>query len=59
MPVAWDRLIHFVATEGRVLRGEPILPYEGFDVGYTEDSTGLKAKVIEGQIFSTKLGRQR
>lgn len=47
--VVWDRLIRFVATDGRVLRGEPILPTPGFDIGSTTELTKLTAKVIEGQ----------
>ncbi|KAF3032579.1 hypothetical protein E8E11_001654 [Didymella keratinophila] len=42
----WDRLIRFIATDGRELRGQPILPSPDFDVGTTTESTGLKAKVI-------------
>lgn len=56
MHVAWERLIRFVATDGRVLRGEPILPSEGFDIGYTEKSTGLEAKVIEGTDIFDETG---
>ncbi|KAI8937970.1 hypothetical protein NX059_005650 [Plenodomus lindquistii] len=51
----WDRLIRFIATDGRELRGEPILPSPDFDVGSTTEETGLKAKVIDvknGDIFS-------
>jgi hypothetical protein len=43
----WDRLIRFIATDGRQLRGEPILPSPDFDVGTTTETTGLKAKVIQ------------
>lgn len=46
MPVAWDRLIRLVMTDGRVLRGEPIIPHEKLDLGYEDESTGLKAKVV-------------
>jgi hypothetical protein len=42
----WDRLIRFLATDGRELRGEPILPSPDFDVGTTTAETGLKARVI-------------
>jgi hypothetical protein len=51
----WERLIRFIATDGRELRGEPILPTPDFDVGNTTESTGLKAKVINvanNDIFS-------
>jgi hypothetical protein len=42
----WDRLIRFIATDGRELRGEPILPHPDFDVGTTVAEGGLQAKVI-------------
>jgi hypothetical protein len=51
----WNRLIRFIATDGRELRGQPILPTPDFDVGTTSESTGLKAHVIvvaNGDIFS-------
>ena len=44
---SWNRLIRFEATDGRILRGEPILPSPDFDVGTTTEQTGLKAKVIQ------------
>lgn len=50
----WNRLIRFIAADGRELRGEPILPSPDFDVGSTTEATGLKAKVIQvanGDIF--------
>lgn len=48
MRVAWTRLIRFVSTDGRVLRGEPILPDPNFDLGKTTEETNLQAKVILG-----------
>src|SRR5260370_19855254 len=48
MKVAWERLIRFVATDGRVLYGEPILPSPEFDLGDTEPETQLEAKVVTG-----------
>ncbi|CAN9283187.1 unnamed protein product [Alternaria alternata] len=47
MRVAWSRLIRFIATDGRILRGEPILPTPDFDLGKTTAETKLKAKVID------------
>lgn len=44
---SWSRLIRFEATDGRILRGEPILPSPDFDVGTTTEQTGLKAKIIQ------------
>ncbi|OBT53704.1 hypothetical protein VE04_07342 [Pseudogymnoascus sp. 24MN13] len=52
--VVWKRLIRFVATDGRVLRGEPILPSADFDLGKTTAETKLQAKVITGEdIYDT------
>ncbi|KAN0116699.1 hypothetical protein V8E51_002676 [Hyaloscypha variabilis] len=48
MRVVWDRLIRFVATDGRTLRGEPILPTPDFDLGTTTEETKLQAKIITG-----------
>lgn len=42
----WDRLIRFVATDGRELRGQPILPSPDFDIGTATEETQLKANVI-------------
>jgi hypothetical protein len=54
MKLPWKRLIRFEATDGRTLRGEPILPSEDFDLGDVTESTKLKAKVITGDdIFDT------
>ena len=53
MKVAWERLIRFVAADGRTLRGEPILPSPDYDIGFTTEQDELKAKVIVGSdIFS-------
>ncbi|SPO05423.1 related to fumarylacetoacetate hydralase [Cephalotrichum gorgonifer] len=56
MPVAWDRLIRFVATDGRILRGEPILPIPDFDLGQVVEGTGLKARVIQGDDIYDTIG---
>lgn len=48
MKTAWQRLIRFVATDGRVLYGEPILPRPDFDLGDTNEQTGLQARIIQG-----------
>ncbi|KAJ9144176.1 Fumarylacetoacetate hydrolase family protein [Pleurostoma richardsiae] len=54
MRVAWERLIRFVAEDGRILRGEPILPRPDFDLGDVTAETKLKAKVIHGDdIYDT------
>lgn len=56
MPVSWERLIRFVATDGRVLRGEPILPDPNFDLGQTTEATGLRARVIQGDDIYDETG---
>ncbi|CAH0051632.1 unnamed protein product [Clonostachys solani] len=54
MKLAWERLIRFIATDGRTLRGEPILPSPEFDLGTADENTRLQAKVISGEdIFNT------
>ncbi|KAK2680520.1 Fumarylacetoacetase-like, C-terminal [Fusarium oxysporum f. sp. vasinfectum] len=59
MKVAWQRLIRFVSTDGRLLRGEPILPTPDFDLGNTTEETKLKARVIEGEDIYDTTGATR
>jgi hypothetical protein len=59
MRVAWNRLIRFVATDGRVLRGEPILPTNNFDLGTVTEETRLQAKVIVGDDLYDTTGKTR
>ncbi|EUC26896.1 hypothetical protein COCCADRAFT_113094 [Bipolaris zeicola 26-R-13] len=59
MLVSWTRLIRFVATDGRVLRGEPILPNPNFDLGQTDEKTKLQAKVIIGDDIYDTTGKTR
>ncbi|KZL70518.1 fumarylacetoacetate hydrolase family protein [Colletotrichum tofieldiae] len=59
MALAWKRLIRFVAEDGRVLRGEPILPNDEFDLGNTTEETKLKAKVIAGSDLYDKSGKTK
>ncbi|KAF2801520.1 uncharacterized protein BDZ99DRAFT_512834 [Mytilinidion resinicola] len=49
MRVTWPRLIRFVATDGRLLRGGPILPDPDFDLSRTTEDAKLQAKVIIGE----------
>ncbi|KAI9170557.1 hypothetical protein HJFPF1_00025 [Paramyrothecium foliicola] len=54
MFVPWSRLIRFEATDGRILRGEPILPWPEFDLGTTTEETELQAYMIDGDdIYDT------
>jgi hypothetical protein len=57
MKVPWTRLIRFVSTDGRTLRGEPILPSEDFDIGNLTESDGLKVKVIIGEDIFDNSGK--
>jgi hypothetical protein len=59
MKVVWQRLIRFVATDGRILRGEPILPSPNFDIGYTTEETRLQAKVIVGDDIYDTTGKTK
>ena len=59
MKVTWERLIRFVATDGRVLRGEPILPSPDFDLGTTTEETKLKAKIIVGEDLYDTTGKTK
>ncbi|KAF2801269.1 uncharacterized protein BDZ99DRAFT_469784 [Mytilinidion resinicola] len=59
MKVVWERFIRFVATDGRVLRGDPILPSPDFDLGNTTEETKLQAKVITGSDPYDTTGRTR
>lgn len=49
----WDRIIRFVAKDGQIYRGEPIISGPSYDVG-KEFANGktIKAKVVTGNIFS-------
>jgi hypothetical protein len=57
--VVWQRLIRFVATDGRILRGDPILPTTNFDLGNTTTKTKLQAKVIVGDDIYDTTGKTK
>ncbi|KAJ5835597.1 hypothetical protein N7447_001623 [Penicillium robsamsonii] len=59
MSVAWERLIRFVATDGRTLLGEPVMPSADFDIGDTTEETKLQAKVITGSDIYNTTGETR
>lgn len=48
MKPIWTRVIRFEAEDDRLLRGEPVLPSETFDLGSLEASHRLRARVLEG-----------
>ncbi|KAK6205236.1 uncharacterized protein RJT21DRAFT_117728 [Scheffersomyces amazonensis] len=52
MTTAWKRLIRFVAKDGKIYRGEPIVPNDEYDLGKAAlAGEEIKAKVITGDIF--------
>lgn len=54
MSLPWKRLIRFIATDGRLLRGEPILPTPTTDLGFITESDKLQVRVLEGEdIYDT------
>ncbi|KAJ6024339.1 hypothetical protein N7540_005136 [Penicillium herquei] len=59
MSLPWKRLIRFVAVDGRVLRGEPILPTPTTDLGFITESDKLQARVIEGDDIYDTTGATR
>ncbi|EED14953.1 fumarylacetoacetate hydrolase, putative [Talaromyces stipitatus ATCC 10500] len=59
MKVVWERLIRFVATDGRTLYGEPILLSPDFDLGTTTAEIKLQAKVIVGSDIYDETGATR
>lgn len=49
MSLPWKRLIRFRALDGRILRGEPIMPADkDVDMGFTTEADQLEARVITG-----------
>ncbi|CAI7600711.1 unnamed protein product [Penicillium discolor] len=59
MSLPWKRLIRFIATDGRTLRGEPILPTPTTDLGFITESDKLQARVIEGDDLYDTTGKTR
>ena len=59
MKVVWNRLIRFIATDGRILRGEPILPSADYDLGFVKEDDKLQAKVITGTDPFDTTGRTK
>jgi hypothetical protein len=57
MRVAWTRLNRFVGTDGKIYRGEPMLPQPDFDLGNTTEATRLRARVILGDDIYDTTGR--
>lgn len=55
MTLAWKRLIRFEAIDGRILRGEPVLPADkDIDLGFITEADKLQARILEGEdIYDT------
>jgi hypothetical protein len=55
MTLAWKRLIRFEAVDGRILRGEPVLPADkDIDLGFITEADKLQARILEGEdIYDT------
>jgi hypothetical protein len=59
MKVAWNRLIRFVDTEGKIRRGEPVLPTPDYDLGKVTPEDGLKAKILIGADIYDESGETK
>ncbi|CAG8182286.1 unnamed protein product [Penicillium nalgiovense] len=59
MSLPWKRLIRFITTDGRTVRGEPILPTPTTDLGFITESDNLQARVIEGDDLYGTTGKTR
>lgn len=57
MKLAWERLIRFVATDGRILRGEPILKDKNLDIGLITEEDQLQVKVLVGEDIYDETGK--
>jgi hypothetical protein len=56
MKVAWQRAIRFVASDGRIIRGQPLLPQSDYILGSESEPVDLKARVIVGQDLFDESG---
>lgn len=53
MELPWKRLIRFEATDGRILRGEPLVE-DSVDLGFVTEADQIQARVISGDdIYDT------
>lgn len=59
MALPWKRLIRFVATDGRILCGEPILENPKTDLGFITDADNLQARIIKGHDIYDTTGETR
>ncbi|GIK05784.1 hypothetical protein Aspvir_009897 [Aspergillus viridinutans] len=60
MSLPWKRLIRFRALDGRILRGEPILPAEStINLGLVTEADQLQASIIQGQDIYDTTGKTK
>ncbi|KAJ5889151.1 hypothetical protein N7504_009961 [Penicillium tannophilum] len=60
MPLPWKRLIRFEATDGRILRGEPVLPEsKEIDLGFVTEADQIEAKILVGDDIYDVTGKTR
>ncbi|EED18874.1 fumarylacetoacetate hydrolase family protein [Talaromyces stipitatus ATCC 10500] len=60
MRLPWKRLIRFEAVDGRILRGEPILPSEKeIDLGFVTAADKLQVRVLSGDDIYDTTGKTR
>lgn len=53
MMLNWDRLIRFIADDGKIYRGEPIISESDYDIGEQFiEGKSINAKVVVGNIFT-------
>lgn len=58
MTLPWKRLIRFQATDGRILRGEPIIS-DDVDLGFITEADELQARVIAGDDIYDTTGKTK
>lgn len=60
MDLPWKRLIRFEAVDGRILRGEPVLPADKrVDLGFVTEADQLEANVLVGDDIYDTTGKTK
>lgn len=60
MSLPWKRLIRFEAVDGRILRGEPVLPEsKEIDLGFVTEADQIEAKLLVGDDIYDVTGKTR
>lgn len=60
MSLRWKRLIRFEAFDGRILRGEPVLPEnKKIDLGFVTEADQLEAKILVGDDIYDVTGKTK